>query len=89
MLPIFSLLETPISSKSADPAVFGTGIRALILSPTRELAGQIYNECLKLAQGRKWRIVLYSKATGATLAQKEVRDKTGKYFGLDFCGDII
>lgn len=49
------------------------------MSPTRELAGQIYNECLKLAQGRKWRIVLYSKATGATLAQKEVRDKIGAW----------
>jgi len=77
ILPIFSLLSSPSSSKNADPAAVGTGIRSLILSPTRELAGQIYNECLKLAQGRKWRIVLYSKATGVTLAQKEVRDKTG------------
>ncbi|KAF8312696.1 P-loop containing nucleoside triphosphate hydrolase protein [Clavulina sp. PMI_390] len=76
VLPIFSLLSTPASSKDADGSTVGTGVRALILSPTRELASQIYNECLKLAQGRKWRIVLYSKATGATLAQKEARDKT-------------
>ncbi|KAI0005368.1 P-loop containing nucleoside triphosphate hydrolase protein [Russula compacta] len=53
----------------------GKGIRALILAPTRELAHQIYNECLKLAQGRKWRIVLFGKATAATLADKGVQDK--------------
>lgn len=52
-------------------------MRAVILAPTRELAGQIYNECLKLAQGRKWRIVLFSKATATTLADKDVRDKIG------------
>ncbi|QRV86041.1 DEAD/DEAH box helicase [Ceratobasidium sp. AG-Ba] len=74
LLPIFSLLQAPSSSKSS-PADVGKGVRAVIVSPTRELAGQIYNECLKLAEGRKWRIVLYGKATGATLAQPEVRDR--------------
>jgi ATP-dependent RNA helicase DDX52/ROK1 len=78
VLPIFSTLSSPISTRSAEAASMGTGVRALILSPTRELAAQIYNECLKLAQGRKWRIVLYNKATGSTLAQKEVRDKIGE-----------
>ncbi|KDQ11156.1 hypothetical protein BOTBODRAFT_35695 [Botryobasidium botryosum FD-172 SS1] len=83
LLPIFSLLGSPSSSRdkksktasSTSSAPSGSGIRALILSPTQELAAQIYNECLKLAQGRKWKVVLYSKATGATLAQKDVRDK--------------
>ncbi|KAG8717061.1 RNA-dependent ATPase rok1 [Ceratobasidium sp. 395] len=74
LLPIFSLLQAPLSSKSCPPNG-GKGVRAVIVSPTRELAGQIYNECLKLAEGRKWRIVLYGKATGATLAQVEVRDR--------------
>ncbi|KAF8610072.1 P-loop containing nucleoside triphosphate hydrolase protein [Ceratobasidium sp. AG-I] len=74
LLPIFNLLHAPSSSKSS-PADTGKGVRAVIVSPTRELAGQIYNECLKLAEGRKWRIVLYGKATGATLAQPEVRDR--------------
>ncbi|KAH9177065.1 P-loop containing nucleoside triphosphate hydrolase protein [Lactarius sanguifluus] len=46
-----------------------------LLAPTRELAHQIYNECLKLAQGRKWRIVLFSKATAATLVDKGAQDK--------------
>ena len=49
-----------------------------MLAPTRELAHQIHNECLKLAQGRKWRIILFSKATAATLADKNVRDKVGE-----------
>ncbi|KAG8748637.1 RNA-dependent ATPase rok1 [Ceratobasidium sp. 414] len=74
LLPIFNLLQAPLSSKSC-PAGVGKGVRAVIVSPTRELAGQIYNECLKLAEGRKWRIVLYGKATGANLAQPEVRDR--------------
>ncbi|KAG9122573.1 RNA-dependent ATPase rok1 [Ceratobasidium sp. 392] len=74
LLPIFSLLQAPLSSKSC-PSNGGKGVRAVIVSPTRELAGQIYNECLKLAEGRKWRIVLYGKATGANLAQAEVRDR--------------
>ncbi|KZV95617.1 P-loop containing nucleoside triphosphate hydrolase protein [Exidia glandulosa HHB12029] len=71
-LPIFASLKSP-ASRSQDIAA--AGVRAVILAPTRELAGQIYNECLKLAQGRKWRIVLFSKATATTLADKDVRDK--------------
>lgn len=56
-------------------------MRAVILAPTRELAHQIHNECLKLAQGRKWRIVLFSKATASTLIDKKVREKIGEYLG--------
>lgn len=56
----------------------GSGVRALVVAPTRELAHQIHNECLKLAQGRKWRVVLFSKATASTLAEKSVRNKVGK-----------
>ncbi|EJD55245.1 P-loop containing nucleoside triphosphate hydrolase protein [Auricularia subglabra TFB-10046 SS5] len=71
-LPVFARLKSP-SAKSQD--IESKGVRAVILAPTRELAHQIYNECLKLAQGRKWRIVLFSKATASTLADKNVRDK--------------
>jgi ATP-dependent RNA helicase DDX52/ROK1 len=74
LLPVFTLLKSPVSSSTANA---GKGIRAVILAPTRELAHQIYNECLKLAQGRKWRIILFSKATAATLADKGVQDKVG------------
>jgi ATP-dependent RNA helicase DDX52/ROK1 len=56
----------------------GSGVRALVVVPTRELAHQIHNECLKLALGRKWRVVLFSKATASTLADRKSRDKVGQ-----------
>jgi superfamily II DNA/RNA helicase len=52
----------------------------VIMAPTRELAHQIYNECNKLATGRKWRIMQFSKATASLLADKQVRDKVGMSF---------
>ena len=67
-------LKAPISS-SRNPE--GVGVRAVVIAPTRELAHQIHNECMKLAQGRKWRIILLSKATASTLANKSVRDNVG------------
>ncbi|KAF8525192.1 P-loop containing nucleoside triphosphate hydrolase protein [Hysterangium stoloniferum] len=73
LLSIIARLGAPISQLQLPEA--GNGVRALILAPTRELAHQIYNECLKICEGRKWRITLYSKATAATLADKSVRDK--------------
>ena len=78
-----TLLKAPISRSKTNA---GTGIRAVVLAPTRELAHQIYNECLKLAQGSKWRIVLFSKATAATLADKSVQDKVGMSRSDFFCG---
>ncbi|OJA11435.1 hypothetical protein AZE42_04586 [Rhizopogon vesiculosus] len=72
LTPIMSALGSPISSRKNDG---GHGARAVILAPTRELAHQIHNECLKLAAGRKWRVVLFSKATASTLSDKNVRDK--------------
>ncbi|TFK40884.1 P-loop containing nucleoside triphosphate hydrolase protein [Crucibulum laeve] len=70
--PIFSSLGNPSTTANSDA---GLGVRALILSPTRELAHQIHNECLKLSQGRKWKVVLFSKATANTLTDKKARDK--------------
>ncbi|KAG2345265.1 P-loop containing nucleoside triphosphate hydrolase protein [Suillus weaverae] len=72
LTPIMSALGSPISSMKNDG---GRGVRAVILAPTRELAHQIHNECRKLAAGRKWRAVLFSKATASTLSDKNVRDK--------------
>ncbi|KAG1716798.1 hypothetical protein ID866_396 [Astraeus odoratus] len=71
LLPVMSSLQAPIASLND----VGAGVRAVILAPTRELAHQIHNECLKLAVGRKWRLVLFSKATASTLRDKSVRDK--------------
>lgn len=79
-----SLLDAP-ATKSAGTDT-GSGVRALILAPTRELAHQIHNECLKLAQKRKWRIVLFSKATASTLADKTVRDKVGESWCVFWSG---
>lgn len=75
LLPIMSSLVAPASSSKQDTS---KGVRALVLAPTRELAHQIHNECLKLAQGRKWKIVLFSKATASSLNDQNVRDKVGE-----------
>ncbi|KAG6919556.1 hypothetical protein DXG01_004219 [Tephrocybe rancida] len=72
LIPVLAALGAPASGAKSDA---GSGVRAVIVAPTRELAHQIHNECLKLAHGRKWRIVLFSKATASTLADKSVRDK--------------
>ncbi|KAF9072712.1 P-loop containing nucleoside triphosphate hydrolase protein [Rhodocollybia butyracea] len=72
ILPTLASLRAPATSADSDS---GLGVRAIILVPTRELAHQIHNECLKLAQGRKWKIILFSKATANTLSDKTVRDK--------------
>ncbi|KAK7064659.1 DEAD-box ATP-dependent RNA helicase 57 [Favolaschia claudopus] len=72
LLPVMASLGAPSSSSNSDA---GAGVRAIVVAPTRELAHQIHNECLKLAEGRKWRIVLFSKASAATLAEKATRDK--------------
>lgn len=74
LLPIFSKLLAPSSSGNTES---GLGTRALVVVPTRELAHQIHNECLKLAQGRKWKLVLLSKATVNSLSDKTVRNKIG------------
>lgn len=76
LLPIMASLGAPSSSANSDA---GAGVRAIVVAPTRELAHQIHNECLKLAEGRKWRIVLFSKASAATLADKSTRDKIGEF----------
>jgi ATP-dependent RNA helicase DDX52/ROK1 len=76
LLPTMIALESPNSRGKKD---VGSGARAVILAPTRELAHQIHNECLKLAEGRKWRIILFSKATASTLVDKNVRDKVGEF----------
>jgi ATP-dependent RNA helicase DDX52/ROK1 len=77
LLPLFASLGAPVSSAEKEKAG-EQGPKALILAPTKELAGQIHNECLKLAQGRKWRLVLFSKATSATMKDKNVRSKVGE-----------
>ncbi|KAJ7630471.1 P-loop containing nucleoside triphosphate hydrolase protein [Roridomyces roridus] len=72
LLPLLCSLGAPSASGKSEA---GAGVRAVIVAPTRELAHQINNECMKLAQGRKWRIILFSKATANTMTDKAARDK--------------
>ncbi|CAG8529389.1 10320_t:CDS:10 [Funneliformis mosseae] len=52
------------------------GYRALIISPTRELAQQIYREIKKMSIGKKFKICMLTKATAATQAQApQLREK--------------
>lgn len=74
LIPMIAKMQAPISSLKNE---IGLGVRGLVIAPTRELAHQIHNECLKLVQGRKWRIVLFSKATASTLVDENARNKVG------------
>jgi ATP-dependent RNA helicase DDX52/ROK1 len=78
LLPVMSALRAPSSSDKSH----ASGARALVVAPTRELAHQIHNECLKLAQGRKWRIVLFNKANANSLANKSARDLVGQLLSV-------
>lgn len=51
LVPIIHHLEGPRKQ----------GFRAVILSPTRELAKQTYRECVRLSEGRDFRIHIISK----------------------------
>ncbi|XP_063974301.1 probable ATP-dependent RNA helicase DDX52 [Diachasmimorpha longicaudata] len=60
LLPIIHHLEGPRK----------LGFRAIILSPTRELAKQTYRECMRLSEGRGFRVHIISKI-------KQALDKYG------------
>ncbi|KAF9205581.1 RNA-dependent ATPase rok1 [Podila verticillata] len=45
------------------------GYRAVVISPTRELATQIFNQIKKLSVGKKFKICMLTKATAATQGQ--------------------
>lgn len=52
------------------------GFRAVIISPTRELAQQIRNELARVGIGRRWRVSILSKANQATMkADPSTRSK--------------
>jgi ATP-dependent RNA helicase DDX52/ROK1 len=87
LLPVFALMGAPgragekqlQGEGSMKAKAAGGGARALVLAPTRELAQQISNEALKLAKGRKWKVVVLNKATGSALRDKAARRKVGAY----------
>lgn len=52
------------------------GIRCLIISPTKELATQIYNETIKLSKGRDLNVCILNKAAAARFVkQKDAASK--------------
>jgi ATP-dependent RNA helicase DDX52/ROK1 len=59
--------DQPSSSRAATAKV---SPRAIILSPTHELAQQIASETLKLTQGRKWRIAVLTKANELSIVER-------------------
>lgn len=54
------------------------GFRALILCPTRELASQTQRECVRLSEGRGFRIHIISKINKAV---NQYGPKSNKKFG--------
>ncbi|EKX43208.1 hypothetical protein GUITHDRAFT_158075 [Guillardia theta CCMP2712] len=58
VIPLFALLQAPKKE----------GIRGLIVSPTRELATQIFNQCKLLKAFSKLQVKLLTKATAASVA---------------------
>lgn len=54
LVPMFTLLKAPDRS---------SGIRALIITPTMELAMQIEREAFFLSRGERWRCVQYGQTT--------------------------
>lgn len=68
LVPIIQSLEGPKKD----------GFRALILCPTRELAKQTHRECLRLAEGRNFRVHIISKIK---LALTQYGPKSTKKYG--------
>lgn len=59
------------------------GFRAVIISPTRELAKQTYRECMRLSEGRDFRVHIISKIKQAlTKYGPKSNQKFGKCFAL-------
>jgi ATP-dependent RNA helicase DDX52/ROK1 len=59
LLPMLHKLHSPKSE----------GFRAVIVSPTRELAQQIHDQLHKLGSGRKWKICVLTKSSEGALRQ--------------------
>ncbi|KDN38322.1 putative ROK1-ATP-dependent RNA helicase [Tilletiaria anomala UBC 951] len=73
LLPILYHLGVPAAKKE--------GFRAVIVSPTRELAQQIYEQLRKLCQGRKWRICVLNN-TRVTQAEESADPMTRKKYDI-------
>jgi ATP-dependent RNA helicase DDX52/ROK1 len=61
VIPVLSRLEAPKK----------TGVRGLLLAPTKELAEQIHREAVRLCAGRRIKINLLKKVTAAAAAARK------------------
>lgn len=61
------------------------GFRALILCPTRELASQTQRECVRLSEGKAFRIHIISKINKALT---QYGPKSNKKFGKSFLQSV-
>ena len=62
LIPVLSKLGAPQKS----------GVRALVLAPTKELAEQIHREAVRLCAGRRIKISLLKKVTASAAAGRKV-----------------
>lgn len=60
-----------------------SGIRGILLAPTRELAAQIQRDVVRLSRGRKLRVCLLTKAGAAKAAAAAVTDSKKALSGYD------
>ncbi|KAG3008432.1 putative ATP-dependent RNA helicase ddx52 [Phytophthora cactorum] len=60
----------PMLANLAAGSGTSSGIRSIVLAPTRDLAVQIRAEFMRLGAGKKLHITLLSKATAATIASQ-------------------
>lgn len=60
-----------------------SGVRGLLLAPTRELAAQIHRDVVRLSRGRKLRVCLLTKAGSAKAAAATGMDSKKALLGYD------
>lgn len=65
------------------PGVGASGVRGILLAPTRELAAQIHRDVVRLSRGRKLRVCLLTKAGAAKAAGAAGMDSRRALSGYD------
>ncbi len=71
LIPLLALLEAPKKG----------GVRAIVVAPTRELAQQIYRNTLSLSLGKKFRVMLLTKASASIASGRGTGEHEGEMVG--------
>ena len=72
-------LLSKVAESSSSSAGKGVGIQGIILAPTRELADQIFRECLRLSSGKRMKIGLLKKNLLASVVSQREKSALSKY----------